>query len=79
MSFEGIELSWCALEQNSTYSMQLELFWLEVQSVFIRVIRGMQLPICVHLRSSAASFFCWCDSHHGSGTGLRYPQVRALG
>jgi hypothetical protein len=34
---EGIELSWCALEQNSTYSRQLELFWLEVQSVFIRV------------------------------------------
>jgi hypothetical protein len=44
MCFEGSELSWCALEQNSTYSMQSELFWLEVQSVFIR---GMQLPICV--------------------------------
>jgi hypothetical protein len=52
MCFEGSELRWCALEQNSTYSMQLELFWLEVQSV---LIRGMQLPVCVHLRSSAAA------------------------
>jgi hypothetical protein len=50
MCFEGIELSWCALDNNCTYPMQLELFWLEVQSVFIRVIRGMQLPICVYLR-----------------------------
>jgi hypothetical protein len=77
MCFEGSELSWCALEHNSTYSMQLELFWLEVQSVFIRVIRGMQLPICVRvpasagvLRSSAASSLV--DVTHITGPGPDY-------
>jgi hypothetical protein len=56
MCFEGSELSWCALEQNSTYSMQLELFWLEVQSVFIRVHPRYAVADLRHLRSSAANF-----------------------
>jgi hypothetical protein len=45
-----IDLSGCAFEQQFPNSMEMELFELRCNPFSSVFIRGMQLPICVHLR-----------------------------